>query len=407
MRDQQGAITLLITALLLVAILVLSLASYKNVFFQAKRAQNEVISRQQHWVAEGGLECAFTINRLNTGVGLLDQDYSDCIQSSLEFAPNTSGSTFYTITSKNVNSEVKKIIKISSRIAGAIQSRSDLKLIGAYQFNPDALLSGECISVRFSANFILEGAFVTNDPIDNGPFMGYSGACNPNTKTHTANDSDNSWDIDVLVTPTDTSSIAATGPLREDFIYDPTLDPFESFFGDERSNLASIRNKFEVINGSVSTTLGNQCEDLIASAFLTTDKVWVEGNCDIINPATLPGASDTRPKVIVVENGILTVNGSSTFNGFVYHLYSEVIPSDMTSTWDSLRVASTANLTASDKKTAVFQNNGSFSPTGGFVLDTPGGLSIFRSGMNLNFDSAAIPSLTNKIKWLKGSWHDF
>ena len=61
MRYQQGAITLLITALLLVAILVLSLASYKNVFFQAKRAQNEIISRQQHWAAEGGLECAYSL----------------------------------------------------------------------------------------------------------------------------------------------------------------------------------------------------------------------------------------------------------------------------------------------------------------------------------------------------------
>ncbi|GAJ71978.1 hypothetical protein JCM18904_2770 [Vibrio sp. JCM 18904] len=53
-KHQQGVATLLITSILLSVALVVTLGSYKNLFYQIKRAQNEVSSRQQHWEAEGG-----------------------------------------------------------------------------------------------------------------------------------------------------------------------------------------------------------------------------------------------------------------------------------------------------------------------------------------------------------------
>lgn len=59
-KYQQGLATLLITSILLSVALVVTLGSYKNLFYQIKRAQNEVNSRQQHWEAEGGLECLFS-----------------------------------------------------------------------------------------------------------------------------------------------------------------------------------------------------------------------------------------------------------------------------------------------------------------------------------------------------------
>ena len=59
-KHQHGAITLLITSVLLLCALILTLGSYRSIFYQIKRAQNEVVARQQHWQAEGGLECAFT-----------------------------------------------------------------------------------------------------------------------------------------------------------------------------------------------------------------------------------------------------------------------------------------------------------------------------------------------------------
>ena len=61
MKSQQGMATLMITSLLLVVALLFSLASYKNLFYQIKRSQNEVLAKQAHWQAEGGLECAFSL----------------------------------------------------------------------------------------------------------------------------------------------------------------------------------------------------------------------------------------------------------------------------------------------------------------------------------------------------------
>lgn len=60
-RYQQGIMTLFMTSLLLSAALVITLGSYKALFYQIKRAQNEVKARQQFWIAEGGLECIFSL----------------------------------------------------------------------------------------------------------------------------------------------------------------------------------------------------------------------------------------------------------------------------------------------------------------------------------------------------------
>ncbi|MEL7293274.1 MAG: hypothetical protein AAGJ67_15310 [Pseudomonadota bacterium] len=54
----RGAITLLMTSVLLAVTLMISLAMMKTVFYQVKRAQNELKQRQLHWRAEGAVECA-------------------------------------------------------------------------------------------------------------------------------------------------------------------------------------------------------------------------------------------------------------------------------------------------------------------------------------------------------------
>ncbi len=59
MSGQQGAITLLMTSMLLVMTLALSVTGYRQIYFQIKRSQNELISRQAFWIAEGGLECLY------------------------------------------------------------------------------------------------------------------------------------------------------------------------------------------------------------------------------------------------------------------------------------------------------------------------------------------------------------
>lgn len=59
MKWQRGAISLLTTAVLLLALLLLVLGSYRAVFYQIKISQNEVEARRIHWLAEGAVECLY------------------------------------------------------------------------------------------------------------------------------------------------------------------------------------------------------------------------------------------------------------------------------------------------------------------------------------------------------------
>ncbi|MCG6471069.1 hypothetical protein K6U25_14505, partial [Vibrio parahaemolyticus] len=61
MKKQQGAAALLVVSVLLVAALMMSLGSYKSLFYQIKRANNQIEARQEHWRAEGGLECFYSL----------------------------------------------------------------------------------------------------------------------------------------------------------------------------------------------------------------------------------------------------------------------------------------------------------------------------------------------------------
>ena len=80
LSKQRGAATLLVAVLLLAAALVISLASYKGVFFQAKRAQNEIEARQLHWKGEGRLECVMAKVADNSSVLPTAIAYSECDQ---------------------------------------------------------------------------------------------------------------------------------------------------------------------------------------------------------------------------------------------------------------------------------------------------------------------------------------
>ncbi|GAB2666494.1 hypothetical protein [Vibrio panuliri] len=60
MKKQNGAVVIMVTAVMLVALLLLVLGSYRAIFHQIKVGQNELKARQLHWQAEGALECLFS-----------------------------------------------------------------------------------------------------------------------------------------------------------------------------------------------------------------------------------------------------------------------------------------------------------------------------------------------------------
>ncbi|MEF1192291.1 hypothetical protein QTO04_23915, partial [Vibrio parahaemolyticus] len=116
---------------------------------------------------------------------------------------------------------------------------------------------------------------------------------------------------------------------------------------------------------------------------------------------------NASPKLLVIENGLLSVNGADSFPGTVYQLFTSTV-SDMTARWTS-DVSVTpfiGGLSTDEIKKLTFFSRGAFKPVGGYVFDTPGGLSVFGAAVNLEFDSTSVPNDHKKIKWKKGSWND-
>ncbi len=420
--NQSGYVSLLVTSVLLLIALTIALASSRGIFFQIKVAQNEIKARQAHWKAEGGLECAFTINHNNNSVLPDAQDYSACNLSTVSVTsppapsvtPGSSEPRYFEIVSlANNHLTLKKSIKVFSRTSGAIQARSDLMLIGSNTFKPEFVAPDYCFSVRFQTSITLQGSVVTNDPAGNTCNSAYKtnteqpGLCVSEDTNCDGSGAPNDYNVQVVGNSTD--YIGDGKMFENDFIHDPDLDPFESFFGYPRSEIATVKSQFEVIAGSVvdtNTASGtSSCKDLILGAFASNNKVWVVGDCDLENG--LGVAAGSSPKVLVVENGILSTYGVDTFPGMVYHLFTSTV-GDMTSRWTS-DVSGTdhlGSLTAAQKAKLTFISGGSFKPTGGFVFDTVGGLSVFTSSLNLEFDATAIPNNDNRISWLRGSWND-
>ncbi|MGV2989081.1 hypothetical protein ACE1OE_15665 [Vibrio sp. E150_011] len=415
-KPQRGMATLITTALLLLIALVVALGGYKSTFYEIKRAQNEVLSRQMHWLAEGGIECGLAINRMNPSIPPLSQNYSLCQESAVTVEEIPNSSTEFTLSAlAKGTKEIKRTIQFQTRYTGAIQARSDLMLIGSYYFTPELTGIDTCVSVRYQNALILRGAFKTKSPSLSTPChaMMQTDTSLVTCPASTANGNcveHGSHDVYVNITGQNDGLVGDGKLLENDFVYTADLDPFQSFFGKPRSELESVKSDFEIVAGTLIPNALGSCQERIRKAFEFTDKVWVEGDCDLEDGSSMTDAKlGWKPKVLVVENGVLAVRGSHTFTGMIYHLFTSGI-GDMTKRWDH-NVSSSAyipvSLTTTQKENLVFMVSGSFKPTGGYVLDTPGGMSVFDGAVDLDFDRAAIPDFASFVKWKKGAWRDF
>lgn len=419
--QQSGMTTLLITSMLLIVALLFSLASYKNLFYQIKRTQNEVLARQAHWAAEGGLECGFAAIQDAGSISGARPTFISC-ERLLKLADvdvdNYINSKYENISNKLV----KKKIKLSSSITGAIQSRSDLRLVGSYNISPDVEDKDsdnkyKCIAIRFSKEIKIEGSLVSINPTGKVSYDKFlpGGVCSASYQTHT-HESTESWDIDKT---TITDNPSEDGVFKLDLVRDALFDPFEGFFKDTVENIDVIKRDYKVIDGSKSSDTDKRCDYLIAEAFKRTDKVWVEGDCDLLDATKLNemSASDlSKPKVLVIANGIVATVGVNSFTGVMYHYINKnsniYAGTELANRWN-LMPSYTYNhgnniIKNNIQHNSVFINGGSFRPTGGMIFDTLNGHTTLMAGMTLAFTTEANPNpISKKIHWQQGSWHDF
>lgn len=421
MRDQQGAITLLITALLLVAILVLSLASYKNVFFQAKRAQNEIIARQNHWAAEGGLECAYSLAVLDpehigsrTGtlpIGSSRLEYSECGSGLPVIAelPITGQNQLTTVLSTQGNSYVQKVLKIPrAQGQAAITANADLMLYGSYTIrpNPNTLSSSgeyECLSVRYSQTFKYknDGGLIAYPPYDTqyDPIQPSNTlTCEPTFVTNLNVDSFLDQENDQ----------ASESIFKSDYVFDSHLSPFNNLFGIDVTKKDEVKKGFTVVSGS------GDCDSDITSALDSgSSLIWIEGNCDMATATQIASRDTSDGIIVVVENGLLSITGAVPFSGVLYQLINNHSYHPSSHDWVGMSGevwVNAAKSTGIIAKIPTAYIVGSAIPDGTIILDTPGNLAVIHGSAAIAYNKSKIDHPLKKLlkpKWLKGSWHDF
>lgn len=417
MKSQKGMATLLVTAMLLVVSLLFSLASYKNVFYQIKRTQNEVLARQAHWRAEGGLECAFTKVNEEPNITLItNSNYfnTDCNALSNSIKIDAISSDLYVIKSQNTNGNAtKKISKhfnlAGGRASGTIKATSNLLLEVTAQIFPDpGIKSGteyECIIARYAGSIDIKGA-LTNAGLHFAypPYDGFHS--NPATWPKCKSENQSVVTNNKIVIGSPKPSV-----FGDDYIYIANLDPFKDVFHVPKADWKKIRDKstttvIEPFVGSCSTAIASKVA-------VDSDRIWVEGNCDLgantneiedaITAAGIPGI------VLVVQDGILAVNGAQTLSALVYHFKSPdstFMPT--VSQWNTM--SATGDLTEAEKSTVGVFLNGSFHPKGGYVMDAPGLTAKIRGSLDFSFNSDVFKDALDDLEttsWVEGSWHDF
>lgn len=145
---QQGMSTLLITSMLLVVALIFSLASYKNLFYQIKRTQNEVLARQAHWAAEGGLECGFAelkqknIRPTDPTFSQKCTELAPASELKIDYLPLMVDQPKYELISRYTKAEVKHDISKSVNYGGigissTLETSGSVELSGSQHFVPN------------------------------------------------------------------------------------------------------------------------------------------------------------------------------------------------------------------------------------------------------------------------------
>ncbi|HBV77318.1 MULTISPECIES: hypothetical protein [Vibrio] len=422
-QKQQGAATLLVATLLLVVALVITLASYKGVFFQAKRVQNEIEARQLHWKGEGRLECV-----LAKLVDVSSNDpnsvsYNDCDQPTNIQITRQGSSNLYTVESNENGYQVAKVLRIpGAGTLGAITSTADLFMIGSFDIKPQPvqLISTpdlySCVAVKYSKNIYLNATSNLQTTIPTSPDFPSTTRCASSYQTSISNPSsvlklseeNNQLDEDG-------TQLLSENNFKGDFYYDSDLDPFEDLFGVPKSELSSVKKEFTVITGGFCSGSVCPCDSNIASAIEQNKSlIWVDGTCDF-GHATQTLSKDTSAGIIVVvQNGLLGSTGSVPFNGVLYHLNTAFTPS--LSLWSNMAESSwvasyyTASMQSSGIPVPSLFMTGAKVPDGVLIVDTPGSLAMIYASMDVAYDGKKINHALSKLykpKWLKGSWHDF
>lgn len=405
---QNGIATVMITSILLMVALVITLGSYKSLFYQIKRSQNEMKTRQNHWLAEGAIECAYAQFRSQNKVPLLVTDCDSGQGVFAQFIPRSYGQRIVAVAN---HSTVQKDILMSSEAkSGAMQSSADLFFYSSASFStPDpgklSQYGWECVALRYRNRFyapVIDNKGVIHGKKPYERFDSKGKECAPAHKSLGA-----SW-----------------GNLGRDFVRDENLSLFEQFFGIPATEHNKVKNKDQitVIDGLGFPKVVHNCGQVITNHIRSGKHyLWIEGSCEIKRSEyndLVNATGNTDGVLILVHDGLLSLmgkpNGGVTaqpFKGVMFHFNTEfVVSPDL---WKGFEANQYLNHVPSvieesyRNKTSYYQH-GAFTFAGGQYFDTPGQAAVFYDSLDFRFNSDVIDNIQANIntpRWRQGSWY--
>ncbi|MGF1681022.1 hypothetical protein [Photobacterium minamisatsumaniensis] len=429
MNKQKGFTTLLVTAMLLIAALLFSLASYKSVFYQIKRAQNEVMARKAHWLAEGGVECAFAEVKAS---GLMPNDPiypNDCAaeiaDTSINFA-FMSSNKFSIEASASPDSIAKANVTKSAELAlsgksGAIQTGSNMYAHSSLRFYyPDPGVWTEdgwqCVALRYRNEYFPNASVVNSGLAD----LPKGKNCLPDYMTNG-------------------TGLAA---LKNDFVHDPNLSPFENFFDIADADHDDVKNKkFDVVitektspSGSLEYSGMSNCGKAIKDALSSGhESVWVEGHCELSGNDyvdIVKASNESDGIMILIHDGMFSLypekvagnDGDLNYQGMIFHYNYEYNYNfnDWAGSEAQKQLTHIPSVFGENVHLASFYLHGALNLDGGLILDAKHYDSTSKKYISQNAllnDSFAMTynetyftkfsNNNNDVRWVKGSWHDF
>lgn len=302
---QQGMSILLITSMLLVVALIFSLASYKNLFYQIKRTQNEVLARQAHWAAEGGLECGFAeiSNKSDVNTSLDKcKTVIDGQPLTLSIDTDDGKSVLISKTDNNYKKISKIIVAGGARSSGVIKSSADLFFNGNYEISPDYTnepKNNKCNIIRYKRNIYLNKSYA--------PFS-------------TVSNKDEKKICDDIYS---TVKAQKRSELEKDVYKDIYMDLFKETFGVDRKRWKEIKEKYffyddkkndnscinKITDGNSLRSASSRTQSPVIQIYLSSFLIPSVG-------------SDKKSMFILVQNGVLNLGGeigsSSLYNAMFY-----------------------------------------------------------------------------------------
>lgn len=407
-KYQDGVAALLVTCLLLAASLVIVLTSYRNVFYQIKRAQNEVTSRQQHWLAEGALECGWAQFK---PIKSIPATVTDC-DSGLAIVPSFEVTQAGYMVKADVGfASLKKEIQMGGDLGyGAMQSSADVYFRSSTTFStPDPGALGtdgwECIALTYKSRFY--SSSVDNKGVVHGesPFAGFS---NPDGR-------------DCANTAIKDHLSVGTG---KDFLQNTHLKPFESFFGVEEADHDKVRDNgtFTILDAGGSGALLPSCGTQLTTQILSGNHhLWVEGSCEITQAEysdLMDATQKTNGVTVMVHDGLFSVMSppgkaatAKKFKGVLFHFNYAYTPS--VGDWSGLAANAHLNhvpsvVEDSYRTIASYYQHGAFLVSGGQYFDSDGQAAVFFDSLDFRYNKDIIDNSRNANvvpRWRKGSWY--